>query len=118
MSRFQDREGVWVTYDWDQAPYVIHLYQDVVPASRACASQGYGKVLFWPFGTDLRDAINWWTNEGGFPLENSVVHFFYVGGHETPFCEDVDRTEWVEFDHTAQGKICSACQEKLGRTIK
>lgn len=61
MSGILDRApGAWVTYDWDNGPYAIALYDNAIDAARAAARQGYGRVGFWAFGVEFRDAINTW----------------------------------------------------------
>lgn len=52
--------GAWLIYDWDHGPYAISLHGTSEDAARDAARQGYGKVGWWPFGSDLRDAIKAW----------------------------------------------------------
>lgn len=54
------------------------------------------------------------------PLENSIIHFFSSNNGQMygPLCEVGDWGEWVQFDHTAVGKICDDCQARLGREIR
>lgn len=55
-----DHAGDWVVYDYDNGPYAIALYANAEGAARHAARQGYGRVGFWPFGTELREAIATW----------------------------------------------------------
>lgn len=55
-----DHTGDWVVYDYDNGPYAMALYTNAEAAARHAARQGYGRVGFWPFGTELRDAIATW----------------------------------------------------------
>jgi len=65
VSSYQDKPGIWVLYDYDNGPYVIQLFDDVVPAAREQAQQGFGRVAFCPFGMSIRDAIKWWEKREG-----------------------------------------------------
>lgn len=52
-------------------------------------------------------------------LEDSIVHFYYdlnIPGLP-PLCKDVNRQEWVRFDQSAVGDICTDCQFRLHRRI-
>lgn len=122
MSTFDNKEGIWILYDYDVGSYIISVHPDIVPAARQAARQAYGRVGFWPFGMERDEAINWWEGrqKDHLLLEDSIIHFFYITtfDNKTPICEDVDRDEWVQFDHTARGKICPNCEVKLGREIK
>lgn len=50
-------------------------------------------------------------------LERSIVHFFSTATGSGPLCEQGDHGEWVRYDHTAAGVICSNCQQILNRRI-
>lgn len=52
--------GAWLVYDWDHGAYAISLHASAPEAARSAARQGYGKVAFWPFGSDLADAVKEW----------------------------------------------------------
>ncbi len=43
--------GVWVAYHYDQSNCAI--FEHEVDAYRVALAEGYSKVKFWPFGTDL-----------------------------------------------------------------
>jgi hypothetical protein len=60
MATYQDRDGVWMLYDYDAIPYLIQLYVDVVPAARQAAIQSFGRVGFLPFDMTFQDAVRWW----------------------------------------------------------
>lgn len=51
-------------------------------------------------------------------LEDSIVHFFYEEEVAIPVCKLSDRDSWMMFDHTAIGKICLDCQDRIGRKIQ
>ena len=55
-----DWVGGWLVYDYDHGPYAISLHGNAELAARKAARQGYGKVGFWPFGMELRDAVDLW----------------------------------------------------------
>ena len=71
MATLRDREGVWFTYSYDGPPYVIAVYNDVTPAALNTAKAGFGSVGFWPFGMELKEAIEWWTGEGNVQVVES-----------------------------------------------
>lgn len=56
----ESTEGIWMIYDYDGGPYVISLHATAETAARASARQGYGRVGFWPFDLELRDAVARW----------------------------------------------------------
>jgi hypothetical protein len=119
MPSYENREGVWMLYDYDGRPYIMQIAIDVVPLTRRAAQDGFGKVGFWPYGMEFHDAVKWWeARDRTDILTNSIVHFFYEEPSGLPpLCEDIEREAWVMFDSTHPGKICSLCQTKLGRTI-
>jgi hypothetical protein len=80
-------------------------------------AETYEQVMFWPFAMNLGEAIEWWGKRS--PLEDSIIHFYYIIDHsfEVPLCQDIDRPDWVQYDHTAVGKICLDCQNKIGRKV-
>jgi hypothetical protein len=57
-------------YDWETGPYIIDIAKDVVPLSRQAARQAYGRVGFWPFDLDFREAVNWWEERDMNPDQN------------------------------------------------
>ena len=56
----ETRPGAWLVYAHDRGPYAIALHDSAETAARQAARQGYGSVAFWPFGTELSDAIQEW----------------------------------------------------------
>lgn len=42
--------GAWFVFGWDYGAYPIALFGSEVEALRKVESQGYGNVVFWPFG--------------------------------------------------------------------
>lgn len=52
--------GAWMVYDYDYGPYVISLHASAEEAARAAAKQGYGRVGYWAYGTQLRQAVEEW----------------------------------------------------------
>lgn len=60
MSEHDGEQGAWVVYDHDHGPYAISLHASAATAARKAARAGYGKVGWWPYGTDLADAIKAW----------------------------------------------------------
>ena len=120
MPSYENREGVWMLYDYDGRPYIMHIAIDVVPLTRRAAQDGFGKVGFWPYGMEFHDAVKWWeARDRADVLTNSIVHFFYDDNlnSSAAICEVESRPEWVCFDYTAVGQICPKCQEKLNRKI-
>ena len=120
MSTYKDRQGVWGVYDYDVGAYVLTVTADITEAAKKASQQGFGHVLFWPYDMGLTDAISWWNEEQkNMDLSDSIIHFFYDHVRFTrPICKETDVDEWVQFDHTAVGKICPDCQDKLGRKIQ
>lgn len=119
MTSYQDRQGIWMLYDYDASPYIMEIAIDVVPLARRAAQQAYGRVGFWPFDLAFSDAVKWWeAQDKPHPLEDSIVHFYYIEPVFRPICLEAPRNEWVQFDHSAIGKICPDCQDRIGRTIK
>lgn len=55
-----DAPGAWLVYDHDMGPYAISLHDSAPSAARDAARQGYGRVGFWPFGMELREAVDLW----------------------------------------------------------
>lgn len=122
MSTFENKEGVWILYDYDVGSYIISIYPDIVPAARQAARQAYGRVGFWPFGMERDEAITWWEGrqKDHLLLTESIIHFFYDDGvtGTSPICQIPKKDEWVRYDYTARGRICPECQAELGREIK
>lgn len=50
-----DTPGAWFVYDRDWNAYPIALFDSELEALRWAARSGYGKVVFWPFGTEWSD---------------------------------------------------------------
>lgn len=42
--------GAWFVFSYDYSAYPIALYGSELEALRKVESQGYGHVVFWPFG--------------------------------------------------------------------
>lgn len=85
VSSYQNRNGVWVTYNNPEGNIasVMVLHEDVVPAARECARQKHGNVLFWPFGMTFQSAVHWWEAQEESPEdaeeEKTRVHFLVSG---------------------------------------
>lgn len=56
----QPLPGAWMVYDYDHGPYFIGLEETIQAATRAVTRMGYGKVGFYPFGMELREAVQAW----------------------------------------------------------
>ena len=54
------RVGVWLIYEYDHGPYAVSIHPSAEEAARRAAQNGYGKVGFWPFGTEFAEAVNKW----------------------------------------------------------
>lgn len=53
-------KGAWLVYDYDYGPFAIALFESAEAAAKAAASQGYGRVGFWPYGLELAEAVKTW----------------------------------------------------------
>lgn len=60
MPQHDGAFGAWLVYDYDHGPYAISLHDSAEGAARKAARQGYGRVGFWPFGLELREAVDQW----------------------------------------------------------
>ena len=117
MPSYENREGVWMLYDYDGRPYIMHIAIDVVPLARRAAQAGFGKVGFWPYGMEFHDAVDWWeVRDRADVIANGSSHFYYSVDLQK-ICEVEERPEWVCFDYTDEDPICPKCQEKLNRKI-
>lgn len=60
-------DGCWVVYAYDNGPYLVAAFDTELNALRHLNRQaaGYGKVMFLPWGKDLREAdlLELWTQE-------------------------------------------------------
>lgn len=115
VSNYRDHNGVWIAYDYDTGPYVIMLFEDVVPASKY-TSQNYGKVAFWPFGMSLHQGIDWWNEkvveEASEQLGVDVYEHFHLMEDPVPYCETINNG-YVEFNSSSELKACPKCLAKL-----
>lgn len=68
-SAENDAPGSWLVYDYDYGPYAISLHESAEIAARGAARQGYGRVGFWPYGMELREAVDLWEGRVIPPVE-------------------------------------------------
>lgn len=62
MTEHNGQAGVWLIYEYDHGPYAQSIHATAAIAARQAARQGYGRVAFWPLGTELGDALQQWEN--------------------------------------------------------
>lgn len=81
-----DHTGDWVVYDYDNGPYAMALYTNAGAAAQHAAQQGYGRVGFWPYGTEFRDAISRWEGRSDELAENQLQAAYERGWRDA--CDD------------------------------
>lgn len=47
--------GVWFVYSWDWNAYPLNVFGDELEARRWADSNGYGEVVWWPFGVEWNE---------------------------------------------------------------
>lgn len=52
MSEVEEVPGVWFVYSWDWHAYPQNVFTDELEARRWADRQGYGEVVFWPYGIE------------------------------------------------------------------
>lgn len=49
--------GAWFVHSWDSTAYPIALFDNELDACRLVVRQGYGSVVFWPFGKEWLEVV-------------------------------------------------------------
>lgn len=118
VSNYRDRDGVWIAYDYDTGPYVIMLFEDVVPAAKYTSQNGFGHVAFWPYGMSLHEGLDWWNEkvveEMSEQLGVDVYEHFHWADDGTAFCV-TEGVGAVDFNFEDATKVCPRCRDKISK---
>ena len=143
MNKYAGASGVWVVWAYGNEGAEIRSVHSSFSTAAMRANQNHSlgeRFIFLPYGVPLKEAVEWWDSfdhgthvpktlddvsesvtdqDSIHPLAGSIVHFYYDSyAKERPICDlPEDRAEWVTYDYTAIGTICTACQNVLKRKI-